>query len=131
MIGNLADFRSYATQRGNAAPTDADDAEATAALVRASDHITFAYIARFASGFDVASPNVEAAAYEIAALELATPGFFSKTFTQGERKVLTEVKGIKWQVVGDTANASASPISTRVEDMLRPYLYQPVGVFVV
>lgn len=131
MKGTLANFRSYAAERGNAAPTDADDADATAALVRASDHITFAYVARFAPEFDEASPNVEEATYEVAILELTSPGFFSKTFTPGERKVLTEVKGIKWQIVGNAANANASPVSTRVEDMLRPYLYQPVGVFVV
>ena len=131
MIGTLADFRTYATERGNAAPAGADDADAAAALVRASDHIRFAYVAKFAAGYDETSPNVEAATYEAALLELAKPEFFSKTFTHGERKVLTEVRGIKWQVVGGTGNGSASPVSTRVEDMLRPYLCQPVGVFSV
>lgn len=131
MIGTLAEFRTYAAARGNTKPTDAADADATAALVRASDHIRFAYVARFAAGYDETAPNVDAATYEAALLELAKPGFFSKTFTPGERKVLTEVKGIKWQVVGGSGNGSASPVSTRVEDMLRPYMYQPVGIFSV
>lgn len=131
MIGTLADFRTYAADRGNTKPTDAADADATAALVRASDHIRFAYVARFAAGYDESAPNVEAATYEAALLELVKPGFFSATYTPGERKVLTEAKGIKWQVIGGGASDSASPVSTRVEDMLRPYLYQPVGIFSV
>lgn len=131
MIGTLETFRTYATARGSSAPTDAQDADATAALMRASDHIRFAYVAKFAAGYDETSPNVEAATYEAALLELAKTGFFSKTFTPGERKVLTEVKGIKWQVVGGSGNGRASPVSTRVEDMLQPYMYQPVGMFTV
>lgn len=131
MIGTLEGFRAYSAARGNTAPTDADDSDATAALVRASDHIQFGYVARFAAGFDAASPNVETAAYEAAALELATPNFFSRTFTPGERKVLTEVKGIKWEVVGGDNSDSAAPRSTRIDDMLMPYLAAGPGVFAV
>lgn len=131
MIGTLDGFRAYATARGNAAPTDASDGDATAALVRASDHITYAYVARFMAGYDETAPNVELATYEAAALELATPGFFSKTFTPGERKVLTEVKGVKWQLVDGGDNPDAAPVSTRVESMLRPYINCAPGVFSV
>lgn len=129
MIGSLAGFRAWAAARGHAAVASASDADATAALVRASDHILYAYLPRFAAGYDAASPNVEPAAYEAAALELATPGFFARTYTPGERKVLVGVGDIRWQVVGD-ASGGATPVSTRVEAMLAPYMLLPVGVFV-
>ena len=52
-------------------------------------------------GYDIALvpigselPIVEEAAYIAASLELATPEFFSRTFTAAESKVLVEVKGI-------------------------------------
>lgn len=128
MIGSLQEFRDYAQERGHDAPTTATDDQARAALVRASDHIRFAYIRRFAAGHGETSANVAPATYEAALLELATPGFFAKTFTPGEQKVLTEAKGIKWQVLGDGANAGAAPVSTRVEDMLSGYMAQPVGL---
>lgn len=130
MIGTLDAFRAYALERGNSAPTDATDADATAALVRASDHIRYSYVARFMSGFDETAANVEPATYEAALLELSTPGFFSATYTPGERKVLTEVRGVKWQVLDDGTDGAA-PVSTRVEAMLSPYINRVAGAFVV
>ena len=81
----------------------------------------------FLSGYDATSDYVEEATYEAASLELATPGFFTATYTAQERKVLTEVKGIKWTVVQGEADraeawANATPVSTRIESMLSPYM---------
>ena len=133
MYGTLDGFRSYALARGNSAPKDATDENATAALVRASDHIQYGYVNRFHAGCSEASDAVVPAAYEAAILELATPGFFSRTYTPGEAKVLTEVKGIKWTVVGgsSTGNEAMTPVSTRIEAMLAPCLEGKIGAYVV
>ena len=63
------------------------------------------------------------ASYQAAYLEALKPGFLFKTYTPGQNKVLTEVKGIKWQVVGDkTSNTSMIPVSTAIEGILQPIL---------
>lgn len=124
MIGSLAAWRAYAAARGDNAPTAASDAVATAALVRASDHILHFWVRQFISG-DVTSPYVEEATYEAASLELATPGFFSATYTPAQQKVLTEVKGIKWTLKpgaeGPDAWANATPVSAKIAAMLDDY----------
>lgn len=123
MYGSLAGWRAYAAARGNIAPTNAADDVAEAALTRASDHITYTYVANLLPGYDNTLAMVEPATYEAANLELTTPGFFSKTYTPSQQKVLTEVKGIKWTVVGDASkNGSAQPTSTLIEAMFAPYL---------
>jgi hypothetical protein len=119
VIGTLAAFRAYAAARGDHAPTVAGDAEATAALVRASDHILHDYVARFAPSYDAASPRVEEATYEAAMIEITSPRFFARTYTPGERKVLVAVDTIRWQVVG---GGGMTPVSTRIETMLAGYL---------
>lgn len=130
MYGSLAGWRAYAEARGNDAPTEAEDAVATAALVRGSDMIRLRYVANLLpgygidftpTGFDL--PLVEEAAYIAASLELATPGLFAKTYTAAEQKVLTEVKGIKWTVTGQTSGTyAAMPVSTLIEAMFEPYI---------
>lgn len=123
MYGTIADWRSYALDRGNSAPTDADDAVATQALVRASDYVKYSYVQHFLSGYDDTLEEVELATYEAANLELATPGFFNTTFTPDQQKVLTEVKGIKWTPVGEMSGADgARPIATKIEAMLECYV---------
>ena len=130
MYGDLTGFRAYALERGDSAPTDASDTLATAALVRGSDMIRLRYLpnqiaAGYASDFTPDGsdlPLTEEAAYIAASLELATPGFFSKTFTASEQKVLTEVKGIKWTVVGKADGIyAAMPVSTLIEALFEPY----------
>lgn len=129
MYGSLAGFRAYALARGDSAPTDAADGAATAALVRGSDMVRLRYVSGLC-GYDIASvpagsdlPIVEEAAYIAASLELATPGFFSRTYTGAESKVLTEVKGIKWTVVGKTDGANAyMPSSSLIEALFGLYL---------
>lgn len=128
MIGTVEDWKAYALARGLVieTATEPDMLQASAALTRASDHITFAYVAKFLPGYDATSPNVEQATYEAAALELETPGIFSAVFTPSQQKVLTEVKGIRWTVTGGTdssdAWANATATSTKVAAMLAPYM---------
>jgi hypothetical protein len=124
MYGTLADWRAYAAARGNTAPTDAADDLAGAALQRASDHIQYRYVANLIPGYDDTLAVVEPATYEAANLELATPGFFSKTYTPAEQKVLTAVGPLKWTVTGDAKSTyGASPVSTLIEAMFEPYVY--------
>ena len=123
MYGTIEDWRAYATARGNSSPSSATDADATAALVRASDYIKYRYVANLLPGYDETLEIVEYGTYEAANLELATPGFFTKTYTEAERKVLTEVKGIKWTVTGQGKGVySSSPTSTLIEAMFDPYI---------
>ncbi|MGR1582449.1 hypothetical protein ACSSNL_13405 [Thalassobius sp. S69A] len=131
MAVSVADWIAYAAARGD---TIADDVDSAAALVRATDYIRFSYVSRFMSGYDLDSDNVDAAIYEAAKIELGKPGFFSKTFTPGEAKVLTEVKGIKWQVIGDKTSADGetmTPVSTKVDAMLRLYINRAAAVLSV
>ena len=129
--GTIAAWRAYATARGNTAPAAAKDELATAALNRASDYIRFRYVANLLAGYDPLTftppgydlPLVVEAAYIAASFELATPGFFSKTYTASEQKVLTEVKGIKWSVTGDSSKTyAAMPSSTLIDAMFEPYV---------
>lgn len=56
-------------------------------------------------------------------LELATPGFFSKTHTPGREKELVQVDTIKWEVIKSEGGARHFvPVSTTVDMMLGPYM---------
>lgn len=123
MYGSLSGWRAYATARGNNSPTAAADAVAEAALVRASDHIQYRYVANLLPGYDETLAVVEPATYEAANLELATPGFFAKTYTPDQQKVLTQAGPIKWTVIGDGSKTyGAMPSSTLIEAMFEPYI---------
>lgn len=131
MYGDLSGWRAYALARGNNAPTAAEDGAATAALVRASDYIRFRYVANLLAGYDpltftppgYTAPLVVEATYVAAAFELTTPGFFSKTYTASEQKVLTAVGQIKWTVTGDSSKSYAGmPTSTLIDAMFEPYV---------
>lgn len=127
MTATVADWITYAAARGD---TVADDADSAAALVRAQDYIAYTYANRFYS--QPTDELIEEATYEAAKQELATPGFWSKTFTPDQQKVLTEVKGIKWTIRGDASGVdAATPVSTKIEAMLRPYIMPIAAAFVV
>lgn len=67
--------------------------------------------------------RVVEASYEAAYLEASTPGILTTTYTPGTNKVLTEVNGIKWTVVGDAKGVDAMVmISTAIEGLLGPLL---------
>jgi len=62
------------------------------------------------------------ASYEAALIELRTPGFFSKTFTEADKKVLTKVQSIEWKYIGSSkGDRSSSPVSTVLTIFLRRY----------
>jgi hypothetical protein len=125
MLGTLAGWRAYALARGNNAPTAAADADALAALTRASDYIQFFYIDKFLAGYDATSTNVVEAAYEAANYELTTPLFFTTSYTPAQQKVLTKVASIQWTpVAGNLGDewALATPTIGKISAMLSNYM---------
>ncbi|WP_226780340.1 hypothetical protein [Oceaniglobus trochenteri] len=121
MYGNIDDWRAYATARGNSAPADASGADATAALTRASDYIRTRYVLRMGD-VDEADPAIVEATYIAAGYELATPGFWSKTFTGSQAKVLTKVDAIQWTPVDSGVRGvdGMLPMSPAIDALLMP-----------
>lgn len=120
MAATVEGWIAYALERGD---TVEDDASSAAALVRAKDYIARYYLNRLTS----TAPDevVDEATYEAAKLELATPGFFSKTFTADQQKVLTRVGNIQWTARGGASGAeAATPVSTTIEAMFYPYMLE-------
>lgn len=120
--GDLAGFRAYHAERGQT--VSADDTEAMAALVRGADVVRLQYIQRITT---LPSPIPDAfahAEYEAAWIEQQSPGFFSKTSTPGQEKVLTKVGDIQWTVIpaADGTAASSMPVSSKVEAIMSPYV---------
>lgn len=129
MTATVAGWIAYAAARGD---TVVDDADSAAALVRAQDYIDHHYRNRFGGAVTVDEAIVDKAVYEAAKIEMTEPGFFSKTYTPDQRKVLTQVEGIRWQVVGSRSGADgATPVSTKIEAMLRPYMITIAGAYSV
>ena len=129
MTATMGSWIAYAAAAGVVIDDDADSA---AALVRAGRYIHRTFLAsREYAG--IPDDIAEQATYEAAALELATPGFWTRTFTPDQQKVLTEVKGIKWTVreSGMTGAAAATPVSTAIDALMRPYKYIPFGAYSV
>jgi hypothetical protein len=129
MAATVESWIAYAALRGDAV---ANDQASAAALVRGQDYIEFHYGNRFGSAVRVDEEIVNKAVYEAAKLELATSGFWSKTYTPDQQKVLTAVGEIKWTVRGDASGPdAATPVSTKIDSMLRPYMAKLTGIFVV
>ena len=129
MTATVTGWIAYAASRGD---TVADDAASAQALVRGQDYINHFYLNRFSTDIETDEGVIDAAVYEAAKLELATPNFFSKTYTPDQHKVLTEVIGIKWTVRGEASGSdAATPMSTKIEAMLRPYKITFAGAFAV
>lgn len=121
MAATVAGWITYAAARGL---TVADDTASAQALQRGVDHIKYRYVSRLLPGYDDALAVIEPATYEAAKIELATPGFFAKTYTPDQQKVLTGVEGIKWTPItgGKGGFEDATPASTRIESMFDPYV---------
>lgn len=119
MYGTVAGWIAYAGLRGL---TVTDNAASAQALVRASDYIRTRYLLRFMPGYDGTAAQVEEATYIAAAYEMTTPGFWAKTFTGSQVKVLTEVKGVKWTVVetGMRGADAMLPTSPAIDALLVP-----------
>ena len=72
---------------------------------------------------DAVPTRVVSASYEAALIELRTQGFFSKTFTESEKKVLVKVQSISWAYTGNSkGDRSSSPTSTVIDNLLSPIL---------
>lgn len=129
MAATVTGWIAYALARGD---TIGDDALSAAALVRAQDYIDHHYANRFGGAVVVDQTILDAAVYEAAGQELAQPGFWTKTYSPDQQKVLTEVSGIKWTVRGDASGSdAATPVSTKIEAMLRPYMVTVAGAYTV
>lgn len=120
MAVTLANWITYAAARGLIVANVAASQEA---LQRAQDFILYRYVANLRAPYDETLAVIEPATYEAARLELATPMIFSSTFTPAAQKVLTELEGMKWTVVGkaDTPYANA-PTTPLIDAMFLPYL---------
>lgn len=101
VYSTITAWRAYALARGNSAPTEATDANAQASLQRASDYIRTRYVLPFDK--DATSDAVIEATHIAAGYDLASPGFWQKTFTPAEAKVLTKVDGIQWTAQGNAS----------------------------
>ena len=127
MAATVANWIAYAQARGDSVEAGV---ASEAALVRAQDYIAHHYLNRTAR--TVPEEVQDNATYEAAKLELATPGFFSKTYTPDQQKVLTKVDGIEWTVRGEASGAeAATPVSTKIEGMMYPYIGHKTGIMVI
>lgn len=71
---------------------------------------------------------VKAAQSAFARGELTTPGYLSPTVTLSGKKILTEVKGIRWEVQkGPNTVDAARPVISMGLDYLKPYLRKLPG----
>lgn len=126
LIGDLTGFRAYAAARGNAAPTEATDAKAGEALQRASDYIRRFYVRH--SPRQIPEEELTEATYIAAGRELTKPGFFSRSYTPGEAKVLTGAGKLSWTVIGDaSAEGAMRPVDADIEDLLGSYVARGRG----
>lgn len=117
IYGTVPDWRSYAEARGDSAPTVASDEAAGAALQRGSDYIRRFYVRHAICA--MSEDDLAEAAYIAAGRELSTPGFFSRSYTPGEAKVLTGAGKLSWTVVGDaSADGAMRPVDADIEDLL-------------
>lgn len=126
MYGTLIDFRAYATARGDTAPTAATDPVATAALVRASDYIRTRYVLRLGLSAPEADEAVIEATYIAARREIATPGFWTATYTPASAKTLVAVDSIKWQAadnskLGLSGRDLVVPFDPAIDALLMPW----------
>jgi hypothetical protein len=94
----------------------------TSALRRGQDYIAREFNHRWLVSFADATAPVEVkyAIVEAALAEARSPGVLSPTVTAATAKVLTEVKGIKWQPIGNITNGvqAMKPSLTQVDAML-------------
>lgn len=95
------------------------------AILRAQRHIAARYNGRWTDVLNPVPAPVTYAIIEAALIEARTPGFFTRTYTPSEAKVLTEVKGIKWTLVGGN---DMTPTSTIVDALLAPYMARLSGI---
>lgn len=91
----------------------------TAAIRRGQDFIATSYNARWTEEWTMADApeEVKQAVIIAARQELVQPGSLSPVVTAGPQKVLTEVKGIKWEVV-DNGSGRLVPLIPSINGLL-------------
>lgn len=105
MPATVADWITYAAARGT---TVAAGAAADQALVRASDYIRTRYLLK--TGMSAEDAAAIEATYIAAGFELATPGFWSGTFTAADQKILTGLGELKWTPIASNGMSGASAV---------------------
>lgn len=129
----VAEADAYATSRG-ASDWTGDTTAKTAALRRGQDYIAGKYNQRwtyqepslgvwvYRSWLDTTAPDaVKYAIIEAAIREIKTPFCLTPDIVTGSAKVLTEVKGIKWQAMGNGTAQSFRPVIESIALMLAGY----------
>lgn len=131
----IAEADAYCASRGVASWTGSD-ADKTAALRRAQDYIIGKYNDRWTymepsldnftwvhRQWNNETPPlaVKYAVIEAAVRELTVPFSLSPDFVLGDKKVLTEVKGIKWTPMGQATRDSFQPTITAISLLLAGY----------
>lgn len=134
MYGTLVGWQDYVTARG--IPDQVITEDSLPALVRASDYIKYHYVANFMPAYDDTVPEVELATYEVACIENTSPGFFSKTYTPQDAKVLVQVDSLRWDKAGRSGSdnldySEAVPINTKADSYLRKYMRLKSGIGVL
>lgn len=143
MYGTTGRLNDWAALYGYVNNLPEDEEPRLQALLRANDYIQYRYLSFLCPGVDLAKLEeytpyedtddqtkyfslIEKAVYLITMIEIKTPRFFSTTYTPAQTKVLTEVKGVKWTVVGESNGAfSYQPVQTMVDAMFAPYFCDP------
>lgn len=116
----VGDADAYATSRGMADWTG-DSTAKTAALRRGQDYIAGEYNARWIDDFEnAAAPDaVKYAIFEAALREIKVPFSLTPDIVPGREKVLTEVKGIRWELLQKGGGAkSLKPVLTSIDGLL-------------
>lgn len=109
---------AYLTAAG---ATDLPDAQA---IVRGQRYVAARWNGKWIAGMDPLPDAVKHAIIEAAAIEARTPGFFARTYTPDQAKVLTEAKGFKWTLLG---NGDMTPVSTTIDGLLSAYVQSASG----
>jgi len=128
MTATTTGWVAYANAAGDVV---ANDAQSAAALVRAGRYIQREFLdSREYSG--IPETIADEATYEAAILELEAPGFWTRTFTPDQQKVLTKADTLQWTVIGNASGAmGATPVSTAIDAMMRPYRAYVFGAYTV
>lgn len=123
-----ADATDYLDDAG-AVGWPVDEALQAQAIMRGQRAIASRYNFRWLPpAWDEIIPDqIRFAVIEAARIEAVTPGFFSRTYTPSEAKVLTGAGQISWTVVGGKGKDAMVPTSTVIEALLAGFVRPATG----
>lgn len=123
-MATLEEANLYHAARRNLTWAEAPPEEREAALLRAEDYISAEYEPRLVP--DVPAGVMDKAIIIAALVELGQPGFFARVFDPAApAKILTEVAGVKWEVLKPDVSNFPNPNAPRlsmIDLLLGPYL---------